>query len=130
MIPVWKENPNRNFEGIVDTAKLFEFVETLQSSQDHWIYPFEEVLHIVGTLRHQFAILFMEGLVLREKVKDLKLSAALTELSGKSLRLLIERPIGWEQLLFSSVLAYEIERDRSEERRVGKECRSRWSPYH
>ena len=23
-----------------------------------------------------------------------------------------------------------IERDRSEERRVGKECRSRWSPYH
>ena len=23
-----------------------------------------------------------------------------------------------------------IGRDRSEERRVGKECRSRWSPYH
>ena len=23
-----------------------------------------------------------------------------------------------------------IERTRSEERRVGKECRSRWSPYH
>ena len=22
------------------------------------------------------------------------------------------------------------EHDRSEERRVGKECRSRWSPYH
>src|SRR2546426_11117247 len=23
-----------------------------------------------------------------------------------------------------------LEKDRSEERRVGKECRSRWSPYH
>ena len=23
-----------------------------------------------------------------------------------------------------------IKRNRSEERRVGKECRSRWSPYH
>ena len=23
-----------------------------------------------------------------------------------------------------------VEHDRSEERRVGKECRSRWSPYH
>ena len=23
-----------------------------------------------------------------------------------------------------------LEQDRSEERRVGKECRSRWSPYH
>ena len=29
------------------------------------------------------------------------------------------------------VLKVEQERmDRSEERRVGKECRSRWSPYH
>ena len=26
--------------------------------------------------------------------------------------------------------AREIVSDRSEERRVGKECRSRWSPYH
>ena len=25
---------------------------------------------------------------------------------------------------------YDGERIRSEERRVGKECRSRWSPYH
>ena len=24
----------------------------------------------------------------------------------------------------------ELEHSRSEERRVGKECRSRWSPYH
>ena len=27
-------------------------------------------------------------------------------------------------------LENEPEDDRSEERRVGKECRSRWSPYH
>ena len=27
-------------------------------------------------------------------------------------------------------LAYFEQRSRSEERRVGKECRSRWSPYH
>ena len=26
--------------------------------------------------------------------------------------------------------AHHDEDDRSEERRVGKECRSRWSPYH
>ena len=28
------------------------------------------------------------------------------------------------------VLKRKLQRDRSEERRVGKECRSRWSPYH
>jgi len=27
-------------------------------------------------------------------------------------------------------LRVEVESLRSEERRVGKECRSRWSPYH
>ena len=26
--------------------------------------------------------------------------------------------------------AYKVEYNKSEERRVGKECRSRWSPYH
>ena len=31
------------------------------------------------------------------------------------------KPVGWDDAI---VL------DRSEERRVGKECRSRWSPYH
>ena len=25
---------------------------------------------------------------------------------------------------------FDFDGDRSEERRVGKECRSRWSPYH
>src|SRR5256885_15733473 len=29
-----------------------------------------------------------------------------------------------------TVLAADLESGRSEERRVGKECRSRWSPYH
>ena len=29
-----------------------------------------------------------------------------------------------------NLLNKQIERKRSEERRVGKECRSRWSPYH
>ena len=34
-------------------------------------------------------------------------------------------PKGGKALLFGSQA-----RGRSEERRVGKECRSRWSPYH
>jgi len=36
-------------------------------------------------------------------------------------------------LIYNSAPRYEIEEpymERSEERRVGKECRSRWSPYH
>ena len=34
---------------------------------------------------------------------------------------------GWETVLQAYANQFNI---RSEERRVGKECRSRWSPYH
>ena len=39
------------------------------------------------------------------------------------------------QDVLSKMAGYQVEvtgsgRTRSEERRVGKECRSRWSPYH
>ena len=33
-------------------------------------------------------------------------------------------------ITISRVSGHGGERERSEERRVGKECRSRWSPYH
>src|SRR5574337_1718293 len=37
----------------------------------------------------------------------------------------------WKQPGDVMVFGYTVEEaDRSEERRVGKECRSRWSPYH
>ena len=40
-----------------------------------------------------------------------------------------------EQVLVEHIIIYCTQtfyeyRERSEERRVGKECRSRWSPYH
>ena len=34
------------------------------------------------------------------------------------------------EVLKTEDLATKTEDQRSEERRVGKECRSRWSPYH
>ena len=35
-----------------------------------------------------------------------------------------------EAILFQAVARLELTNYRSEQRRVGKECRSRWSPYH
>ena len=52
---------------------------------------------------------------------------------------LIKQSKDWDEFLKKMAeLGYEIKYgkhiafkdDRSEERRVGKECRSRWSPYH
>ena len=35
-----------------------------------------------------------------------------------------------ENISFSVLISDDMKEARSEERRVGKECRSRWSPYH
>src|SRR2546429_135102 len=46
---------------------------------------------------------------------------------------LISRPMRKEVQFALSMFRASVERSRflrSEERRVGKECRSRWSPYH
>ena len=42
----------------------------------------------------------------------------------------IGHPIGASGARILASLVHELRRRRSEERRVGKECRSRWSPYH
>ena len=36
----------------------------------------------------------------------------------------------WQKAAYTDRLVYDAWDKRSEERRVGKECRSRWSPYH
>ena len=60
--------------------------------------------------------------------------------AGADLRALIEEPIilkPMQRCLIPTGLSVELPKGielqvllRSEERRVGKECRSRWSPYH
>src|SRR3712207_2172620 len=54
------------------------------------------------------------------------------EEDGAYARLVVEKPFG-RDLESAKELNGELRRyfeERSEERRVGKECRSRWSPYH
>ena len=36
----------------------------------------------------------------------------------------------WQNIIWKSRVPQALTALRSEERRVGKECRSRWSPYH
>src|ERR1035438_9374430 len=42
----------------------------------------------------------------------------------------LERRWFWTGKGLATVSLRDLSTDRSEERRVGKECRSRWSPYH
>ena len=54
-----------------------------------------------------------------------------TTLTAAITKVLSERVAGNAAVDFANIDKAPEERERrSEERRVGKECRSRWSPYH
>src|SRR2546430_17295616 len=42
----------------------------------------------------------------------------------------LQRNVGFERMSHGLLRRRRLVSERSEERRVGKECRSRWSPYH
>ena len=50
--------------------------------------------------------------------------------SGKSTVSYYLMTHGYEVIDADEISRHALEPGRSEERRVGKECRSRWSPYH
>src|SRR2546422_11298310 len=66
------------------------------------------------------------GLALRPG--DRKLADAVRRLVGAGVR--VSLFIGPEPRTIERAAALGVAAIRSEERRVGKECRSRWSPYH
>ena len=102
------------------------------------VVPVSSEIHFNGA-----AIPKQGGIVL-----DLTRMKKILEIDEANRRVRIEAGVTWQQLTEEltkkglrmimpllppatrSVLTDYLERERSEERRVGKECRSRWSPYH
>ena len=66
---------------------------------------------------------FEEAIALIERIKDQVVGAPV---KGRLIESLFIGPTNWDEMhIFMNICL-----QRSEERRVGKECRSRWSPYH
>src|SRR3712207_9524629 len=123
---------------------------------DRWLAPFLDALG--HKKRRTWAPLYLRGLLGSGERKSLQPMAARLGLSGHDqLQHFISSPawgdaplwtalareadrlvggpdaalvIGDTALPKKGALSVGVARQRSEERRVGKECRSRWSPYH
>src|SRR5258705_9676169 len=69
---------------------------------------------------------------------DLNLSSVIVSCPKRSIVIFTSLFLSWNDLFVTNCFLLNIEKPRlfisytcrSEERRVGKECRSRWSPYH
>ena len=69
------------------------------------------------------------------KVMDLAMEMGcpvigLNDSGGARIQEAIDALNGYGKIFYRNTLASGVISSRSEERRVGKECRSRWSPYH
>lgn len=102
---IWKSNPNADFSSVVDSNKVFEFIDSLRNKENIWVYEFEFAQDIILTLKRQIAYLFLDMLRVKKQIDTAKNITLLEEYKGEMLRLLLEKPIAWEYKIFGQ--AYE-----------------------
>lgn len=111
ILPVWRKNRELDLSEVVDSNKLFEFVDSLLYTKDNWVFSFEFAQDICATLKQQSSYLFMDCLDIRSRIKPGMLgNKDFSEVSAKSLQIIIDKPCGWEYRLFAQLLKDYIER--------------------
>jgi len=110
ILPVWKTNPEGNFSAVVDSPKLFEFIELIRKEERVWTFEFDNAQDITTTLRIQFAYLFRDALRIKQILSGSGMPHFMEELRPKTLRLALEKPDAWEYRLFFQSWLDEVER--------------------
>lgn len=107
LLPIWKDNKTADFSAAVDDTRIFAFIDTIRSIDKVWMFEFETAQNIIDTLRIQFAYIMNEGISWNIKFKGKRISKD-PNLSGESIKLILERPTAWEYLLFAQSMIDQI----------------------
>ena len=107
-LSVWRKNPDADYADVVDTPRLFEFIDSFYGSGEVWTFSFATTDDILDTLRQQLAFLVQDSLNLRQMA--LGQNRLLEELTGKALMVALRRDDYWEYSLFGTVLEAELDR--------------------
>ena len=105
---MWRDNPDADYSNIVDTPRVYEFIDSFRGSGEVWTFPFTTASDIVRTLRQQFAYLVQDALALRRMAHDY--DRLLEELEGDALMLALQQGENWGMKLFGTVLEAELDR--------------------
>lgn len=108
ILPIWKKNPNGDFKDIVDSNKVFEFIEDVRNKRSLWNFEFNTAQDILEILKAQLSILLNASL---RKIKSLNGidDSLLGKVSGAAIALLVNKPENYETLFFFQVLSDEID---------------------
>ena len=107
-LSVWRSNPDADYSGVVDTPRVFEFIDSFYGSGEVWTFSFVSADEIVDTLRQQFAYLVQDALGVRRMARGN--DRLLEELQGDALMLALRRDDYWEYRLFGTILEEELDR--------------------
>ena len=102
---------NNNMQNLMRQAqKMQEEMEKTAELLDDW--------EIVGTAAGEAVVVYMNA---KKIINGIELDESIVDPTDVEML---------EDLIMAAINDGYAKADRSEERRVGKECRSRWSPYH
>lgn len=104
ILPVWEKNIDGDFSGVVDSTKIFEFVDNVRNKDSIWVYEFNSGNNITSCLKKQLAYLVNDSLMLRKHFYKEGVSSKILQYSGRVFELAIEKPDFWEYLLLAAVL--------------------------
>ncbi|EID4333999.1 TPA: DUF4062 domain-containing protein [Vibrio parahaemolyticus] len=110
ILPLWKKNPTADFSTHVENEKVFEFVENVSHFKSNWVYKFHSSSEIKSALKQQIPYLFMESLEARKKLKVNDIDLPTDQYPPNATRLILEKPDGWEYLLFANLCKVYLER--------------------
>ena len=116
LLRMWRSNPDADYSDVVDTPRVFEFIDSFHGGGAVWTFPFSTAEDIVDTLRTQFAYLVQDALDVRRMASDSDL--LLEALEGDALMLALRRDDYWEHRLFGTVLEQELNRRAPIRRKV------------
>lgn len=106
-LPIWKANPDANYSGVVDTTRVFEFIDSIRESGNTWTFEFDTAQDIVDILTRQFAFLVQDALELRQQSRGQ--DRVLAELQGNALMIALQRERNWRHRLFATVFEEELD---------------------
>lgn len=107
-LQVWRGNPDADFTAVVDTPRVFEFIDSFYGSGDVWTFAFGSVREIVDQLQAQLAYLVRDALSFRQLAHGQE--RVVEELDGRALGLALQRGEHWEFRLFGTVFETELGR--------------------
>ncbi len=106
----WKLNPDANYSTVVDSVKVFEFVEEIREKNKRWCFEFEKAQDIIPTIKIQCSHLFKSSLDLRLKFKETELPSFYQNLSARAINIILKKESLFEAHFFVQVLKDELEK--------------------